>query len=95
MTCLSGIAAAIQGYLPIGGVCQGSNRRDVGRVATEEGDSAAAARIMLYRQHNGLQPETPRTKERARHIYRQIEAAGYTGMLLVMDEFAFWQDRKS
>jgi len=59
----------------------------------KEGDSAAAARIMLYRQHNGLQPEIA-AKERARHIYRQIEAAGYTGMLLVMDEFAFWQDRE-
>lgn len=62
---------------------------------SEEGDSAAAARIMLYCQHNGLQPEiAASTKERARHIYRQIEAAGYTGILLVMDEFAFWQDRE-
>ncbi|MHC5720803.1 MAG: hypothetical protein ACYTX0_54485, partial [Nostoc sp.] len=34
------------------------------------------------------------TKERARHIYRQIQEAGYTGMLIVMDEFAFWQDRE-
>jgi len=48
---------------------------------------------MLYRQHNGLQIAAS-TKERARHIYRQIET-GYTGMLLVMDEFAFWQDGKS
>lgn len=67
----------------------------LGELQSEEGDSAAAARIMLYCQHNGLQPEiAASTKERARHIYRQIEAAGYAGMLLVMDEFAFWQDRE-
>jgi hypothetical protein len=61
----------------------------------EEGDSAAAEQLMRYCQRNKLQPEIAiSTKERARHIYQQIIEAGYTGMLLVMDEFAFWQDRE-
>jgi len=70
-----------------------SKGSDVGRLQPKEGDNAAAARIMLYRQHNGLQPEIA-ASTKARHIYRQIETAGYTGMLLVMDEFAFWQGKK-
>ncbi|MCY7332771.1 MAG: hypothetical protein LH649_08965 [Pseudanabaena sp. CAN_BIN31] len=62
---------------------------------TEEGDSAAAELIVEYCQQQGIQPEVPiSTKERARHIYQQVKNAGYTGILLVMDEFAFWQDRE-
>lgn len=62
---------------------------------SEEGDSAAAEQILRYCQSNGIQPEIAiSTKERVRHIYRQIQEAGYTGMLIVMDEFAFWQDRE-
>jgi hypothetical protein len=62
---------------------------------SEEGDSAAAEQIVRYCQRNGIQPEIAISiKERARHIYQQIQDAGYTGMLLVMDEFAFWQDRE-
>jgi hypothetical protein len=65
------------------------------QLRSEEGDTAAAEQIVRYCQRNELQPEIAiSTKERARHIYQQIEAAGYTGMLLVMDEFAFWQDRE-
>ncbi len=62
---------------------------------SEEGDSAAAEHIVQYCQRNGIQPEIAISlKERARHIYQQIKEAGYTGILLVMDEFAFWQDRE-
>lgn len=61
---------------------------------SEEGDSAAAEQVMRYCQRNGIKPDVAiSTKERARHIYQQINDAGYTGILLVMDEFAFWQDR--
>jgi len=62
---------------------------------TEEGDSAASELIWLYCKRNGIQPEIAiSTKARAKHIYRQIAEAGYTGILLIMDEFAFWQDRE-
>jgi hypothetical protein len=65
------------------------------QLRSEEGDSAAAEQIVRYCQRNELQPEIAiSTKERARHIYQQIIEAGYTGMLLIMDEFAFWQDRE-
>jgi hypothetical protein len=65
------------------------------QLRSEEGDSAAAEQIMRYCQCNGIKPDVAiSTKERARHIYQQIQEAGYTGILLVMDEFAFWQDRE-
>ncbi|MEA5515758.1 hypothetical protein [Nodularia sp. UHCC 0506] len=61
---------------------------------SEEGDSATAEQIMHYCQCNGIKPDVAiSTKERVKHIYQQIHEAGYTGILLVMDEFAFWQDR--
>jgi len=61
----------------------------------EEGESIAAAQIIEYCNRNGIKPEIPiSTKERAKYIYQQVKDAGYTGILLVMDEFAFWQDRE-
>lgn len=50
--------------------------------------------IKQYCAENRIKPEiTMTTKERITHIYNQLKAIGYNGMLFVIDEFASWQIR--
>lgn len=50
--------------------------------------------INIYCKENKIRPDiTTNTKDRLRYIYLQLEEIGFDGMLFVIDEFAFWQDR--
>jgi hypothetical protein len=84
-----GLRADIDGFIKL------ATGLTLAELRVEEGDSVVAAKIIEYCEHNEIKPEIAiSTKERAKHIYQQVKDAGYTGILLVMDEFAFWQDRE-
>lgn len=61
---------------------------------SQEGVEALARLVRQYAEAHRIRPViTFSTKDRMVSICRQLEAAGYQGVLFIVDEFAFWQDR--
>lgn len=59
------------------------------------GASQLANLVRKYCREQGANPQiTANARDRFKHIYEQLQAAGYQGLLIVIDEFAFWQDQR-
>jgi len=60
----------------------------------QEGVDALANLIRQYAEAHRIRPViSVSIKERMVNVFRQLKAAGYQGMLFIVDEFAFWQDK--
>jgi len=61
----------------------------------KSGSSQLANLVREYCREHGINPQiTANARERFQHIYEQLQAIGYQGLLVVIDEFAFWQDQR-
>ncbi len=59
------------------------------------GAGKLAQLIREYCREHGITPQISKNAlERFQHIYTQLQAAGYQGLLVVIDEFASWQDQR-